>query len=82
MKFCRGQISLQKLNFLLNKQLKITKLQISDYNIKYFKALKFIEFSRGNFTCIFNAYITAVDSFKHSLHAGFLPSAVRYKLLL
>ena len=33
-------ISVQKFYFLLNKQLKITKLQISDYNIKHLSFMK------------------------------------------
>ena len=35
MKFFRVQVSGQKLKFLLDKQSKFTKLQMSDYNNEY-----------------------------------------------
>ena len=40
MKYIQYKFLVQKLNFSPNKQIKFTKIQISDYNIKYIKYFK------------------------------------------
>jgi len=74
----------QKLIFHLNKELKFTKLQLSDYEkFKYFKRSflicglddinSLLLFKQPSF---FKAYTTAIDSLNHSLEIGLLPSAI------
>ena len=82
----------QKFFFHPNKQLKFTKLQLSDYEILE----KLLYFKRSFLVCrqddmnsllfkqpsFFNAYTTAVDSFKHSLQKGLLPYAIGCALFI